>query len=302
MRPLLGIALIVGGTAILTMMNAMVKAAEGVPVGQTIFFRAGFSLPMIAIWLGLRGDLPGGLKVQSVRSHAVRAIVGCGAMGLGFLGLRYLPFPEVTALRFITPIFIVILAAILLGESVRLLRISAVTVGLIGVLIIMWPRLTFEGGDRELIGTMMILASALLASMAQIFVKAMAGTESTAAIVFYFSGTATLLSLLTIPFGWVWPTSFEWVLLVGSGLLGGAGQILITSAYRYSDASMLAPFTYSAMIWSLLLGWLVFEEYPTAQMLTGAVLVIAAGGFIVWREQRLGKDRAARAKLNATMK
>lgn len=302
MRPILGIALTTGGVFLLTIMNAMVKAAEDVPVGQTIFFRAGFSLPLIALWLWSRGDLPSGLKVNSVRSHVVRAVAGSGAMALGFAGLRYLPLPEVTALRFITPILIVIFAAILLKERVRLLRISAVAVGLVGVFIIMWPRLTLTGGEREFIGTMMILSSALLASLAQIFVKAMAAKESTAAIVFYFSGTATLLALATIPWGWVWPTPLEWALLIGSGLLGGLGQICVTSSYRFGDASLLAPFTYSAMIWSLLLGFFVFGELPTGQMLGGAALVICAGIFIVWREHQLGRDRAARGKINATMK
>ena len=166
----------------------------------------------------------------------------------------------------------------------------------------MWPRLSLEGGEKELIGTVMILTSALLASLAQIFVKAMASKESTAAIVFYFSGTATLLSLLTIPWGWVWPSPQEWILLVGAGLVGGAGQILVTSSYRFADASLLAPYTYSSMIWALIIGYFVFDELPTLQMLGGAALVICAGVFIVWREQKLGKDRAARGKINATMK
>ena len=282
-----------------TVMGALVKAAEGIPIGQTIFFRAGCALPVIAIWLWQRGDFPSGLKVRSIKSHAVRAVVGSAAMGLGFAGLRYLPFPEVTAIRFITPILIVLFAAILLKEHIRLLRISAVAVGLVGVLVIMWPRLTMEGGEQELIGAMMILASATLASLAQIFVKAMATQkESTAAIVFYFSGTATLLSLTTLPW-WVWPTAAEWVLLVGAGVVGGAGQILVTSSYRYADASLLAPFTYSSMIWSLIIGYFVFSEEPTLQMLAGAALVIAAGGFIVWREQKLGKDRAARGRMDS---
>lgn len=302
MKPLVGISLTLSAIFFFSIMGALVKAAEGIPVGQTVFFRAGCGLPLIVLWLWLRGDMPNGLKVQSVRSHAIRAIVGSAAMGLGFLGLRYLPFPEVTALRFITPILIVIFAAIILKERVRLLRISAVVVGLVGVLIIMWPRLSLEGGERELIGTIMILSSALMASLAQIFVKAMSAKESTAAIVFYFSGTATVLSLLTIPWGWVWPTPWEWALLVGAGLFGAAGQILVTSSYRFADASLLAPFTYSSMIWALGIGYFIFDELPTLQMLVGAVLVICAGVFIVWREQKLGKDRAARGKMNATMK
>ena len=171
-------------------------------------------------------------------------------MGLGFTGLKLLPLPEVTAIRFAGPIFVVIFAALILGERIKLIRLSAVGVGLIGVLIVMWPRLQFEGGDAALLGVIVTLGSAGLAALAQVFIKSMAGKEKTAAIVFYFSMTATLLSLLTAPFGWVRPVGLEWVWLVGAGLIGGLGQILLTSSYRFADASVLAPFTYVTMIWS----------------------------------------------------
>jgi len=218
------------------------------------------------------------------------------AMGLGFAGLKYLPLPEVTALRFITPILIVIFAAVLLGERIRLVRLSAVLVGLIGVLIILWPRLgdgLAGAGQREMIGAAMVLGSASFAAFAQIFIKRMASVERTAAIVFYFSVTSLTLSLLSAPFGWVWPTGTELALLVGAGLVGGLGQILLTSSYRFADASVLAPFTYVSMIWALGIGFFVFGEVPTGMMLAGAALVISSGVALVLRERQLGRGRAA---------
>ncbi len=296
MKPARGILLIVLAITVFSIQSGFVKAADRVPAGQAVFFRSACALPVVFIWLWLRGELTHGLRTQNYRGHIMRSVAGTIAMGLGFAGLKYLPLPEVTALRFITPILIVIFAAILLGERIRLVRITAVLMGLVGVLIILWPRLgdgLAGAGQREMIGAAMVLGSASFAAFAQIFIKRMASVESTAAIVFYFSMTSLSLSLLSAPFGWVWPTDTEWALLVGMGFVGGLGQVLLTSSYRFADASTLAPFTYVSMIWALLIGYFVFEEVPTMMMLAGAALVILSGVAIVLRERQLGKGRAA---------
>ena len=296
MKPARGILLIVLAITVFSIQSGFVKAADRVPAGQAVFFRSACALPVVFIWLWLRGDIAHGLRTHNYRGHIMRSVAGTIAMGLGFAGLKYLPLPEVTALRFITPILIVIFAAILLGERIRLVRITAVLMGLVGVLIILWPRLgdgLAGAGQREMIGAAMVLGSASFAAFAQIFIKRMASVESTAAIVFYFSMTSLSLSLLSAPFGWVWPTDTEWALLVGMGFVGGLGQVLLTSSYRFADASTLAPFTYVSMIWALLIGYFVFEEVPTMMMLAGAALVILSGVAIVLRERQLGKGRAA---------
>ena len=292
-----GILLMVTAISLFSIMGALVKAADQIPSGQTVFFRAFCALPVICLWLAMRGELADGLRVRNWRSHAVRGIVGSAAMGLGFLGLKLLPLPEVTALRFITPILAVILAALMLGERIRLIRMSAVVVGLIGVMIVMWPRLSFDVGDAALIGVMVTLGSAALAALSQIFVKAMAAQEKTTAIVFWFSATASVLSLLSIPFGWVMPAGIEWVYLIGAGLVGGLGQIIVTMSYKHADVGTLAPFTYTSMIWALIIGYFVFAEVPTVPMLLGAALVIAAGIAIVLRERQLGHQRTAEHKV-----
>lgn len=296
MKPAQGILLIILAVTVFSVMSGFVKAADRVPAGQAVFFRSACALPVVIVWLWLRGDLSHGLRTQNYRGHIMRSVAGTIAMALGFAGLKFLPLPEVTALRFVTPIMIVIFAAILLGEQIRLVRLSAVLMGLIGVLIILWPRLGdgLDGaGQREMIGAAMVLGSAAFAAFAQIFIKRMASIESTAAIVFYFSLTSLSLSLLSAPFGWVWPTQTELALLVGAGLVGGLGQVLLTSSYRYADASVLAPFTYVSMIWALLIGYFFFDEVPTVAMLAGAVLVILSGVVIVLRERQLGRGRAA---------
>ena len=187
----------------------------------------------------------------------------------------------------------------MLGERLRLVRLGAVVRGLVGVMIIIWPRLGGNLGDTATLGVLLTLGSAALAALAQVFVKEMAGRESTASIVFYFSVTATVLGLCTAPFGWEQPSAGQAALLVGAGLIGGAGQIMLTAAYRYADAGALAPFTYTAMVWSIIVGWIWFAEAPTVPMLAGATIVIAAGFLIVWRERQLGLKKTAERKVGA---
>jgi drug/metabolite transporter (DMT)-like permease len=141
-----------------------------------------------------------------------------------------------------------------------------------------------------------VLGGAVFAALAQVFVRKLVNTEKTAAIVFYFSLTATALSLITLPFGWVWPTPFEATLLISAGLLGGLGQILLTSSYREADASLVAPFDYASMLFALGIGYFVFAEVPTSTMLGGAALIVIAGILIIWRERKLGLERSRQRK------
>ena len=301
MRPLRGIAFKLGSVLVFIVMSSMIKAtADHVPAGQAVFFRSAFAIPVIVAWLALRRELATGLRAVNPIGHVWRGFAGTCAMGLGFAGLGYLPLPEVTAIGYAAPLLTVVFAAMFLGEDVRLFRLSCVALGLIGVLIVLSPRLTvLDGGagHAEAFGAMLVLGGAVFAALAQVFVRKLVQTEKTPAIVFYFSLTATLLSLVTIPFGWVVPTPFELALLIGAGLLGGVGQILLTSSYREADASLVAPFDYASMLFALAIGWFVFAEMPTLTMLMGAAIIITAGILIIWRERKLGKDRAAARKV-----
>lgn len=292
-RPSLGVALKVCAIFLFTCMSAIIKStADVVPPGQAVFFRSFFAIPIILLWLAQRGQLSVGLKPRNPMAHVWRGAFGTTAMGLTFGGLGLLPLPEVTAIGFATPIFTVILAAIMLGERIRIFRLSAVAIGLFGVLIILWPR--FGGTDMDrmaTIGALMILTATLMRSLVQIHLRQMVQSEHTAAIVFYFSVTASLLSLLTFPFGWVVPTGSTLALLVAAGLIGGVAQILVTSSYRFGTVSMLAPYDYTSMLFAIVLGYFLFDELPTAVMLAGSGLVIVAGVLVIWREHKLGLER-----------
>jgi drug/metabolite transporter (DMT)-like permease len=300
LRPLRGIAFKLASVLVFIVMASMIKAtAAHVPAGQAVFFRSLFAVPVIVAWLAWRTELPTGLRTANPMGHVWRGVVGTAAMGLGFAGLGYLPLPEVTAIGYAAPLLTVVFAAMFLGEEVRVFRISAVALGMVGVLIVLTPRLSLTPGTAgmaEAFGAMLVLGGAVFAALAQVFVRKLVQTEATAAIVFYFSLTATALSLVTLPFGWVWPTPWEAALLVGAGLLGGLGQILLTSSYREADASLVAPFDYASMLFALAIGYFVFHEVPTLAMLGGAALIILAGVLIIWRERKLGLERARQRK------
>lgn len=287
----------VASVGVFTAMAALIKAsAEHIPPGEAVFFRSFFAIPVIIVWLGWRGDLKVGLKTNHPMSHFWRGLVGVVAMGCGFTALGLLPFPEAVAISYAAPLFATVLAAMFLGEHIRLFRLSAVLVGLVGVAIVLYPNLTLiraQGvSTTQAAGALVALMAALFAAMAQVFVRKLVNHERTAAIVFWFSVTAATLALLTAPFGWQVPTLQETAFLVSAGLLGGFGQILLTESYRHAETAVIASFEYSSMLLALATGYFVFQEVPTATMLAGAALIVAAGIFILYRERRLGIERA----------
>lgn len=293
-RPALGVGLKITAILLFTCMSAIIKSlADDVPAGESVFFRSFFAIPVILIWLAQRGKLKSGLKTKNPMGHVWRGLFGTTAMGLTFTGLGLLPLPEVTAIGFATPIFTVILAAVLLGEQIRLIRVTAVAMGLVGVMIILWPRFSNIGTMEQTatIGALLILMATMVRSLVQIHIRQLVQNEDTAAIVFYFSATASILALFTLPFGWVMPDLQTFGLLVLAGLIGGVAQILITSAYRFGSASMLAPYDYTSMLFAIVLGYVFFAELPTMMMLAGAALVISAGALVIWRERQLGMER-----------
>ena len=296
MQPVKVIVLKLSAVSLFIIMSALIKAAsENVPPGEAVFFRSFFAIPIILGWLWARGDLRTGLKAASPMGHFWRGLAGTSAMGLSFAGLALLPLPEVTALGYATPLLVVIFAAMFLNEKVGVFRISAVCVVLAGVLVVLAPRLTLINtpsvDTAAAVGAVLVLMGAVFAALAQIYIRKLVATEQTAAIVFYFSVTASLLSLITIPFGWVIPTLTETVLLVLAGLLGGTAQIFLTSAFRYADASVIAPFDYASILFALGIGYFIFDEVPTGSMLSGAALIVVAGIVIILREHRLGLKR-----------
>ncbi|SFB18528.1 Permease of the drug/metabolite transporter (DMT) superfamily [Poseidonocella pacifica] len=296
MSPLRGIALKLTAVSMFLVMAALIKAtSDVVPPGEAVFFRSAGTLPIILVWLAWRGDLKTGLKTARPMGHIWRGVIGTSAMACNFAALGLLPLPEVTALGYLAPILTVLFAVALLGERVRVFRLSMVLLGLVGVVIILWPRLTLLRAGlldtAALLGIVLVLASACFRGLAHVHIRKLTATEETSAIVFWFSITATLLSLLTLPFGWRIPGMEAMLMLIGAGLIGGVAQIALTSAYRYGNASLLAPFDYASILLATAVGYIFFDETPTSWMIAGSCVVMAAGLAIVFRERYLGIKR-----------
>ncbi len=296
MNPLRGIALKIASVVVFVTMATCIKAVAGaIPAGELVFFRSFFAIPVTLIWLILKVDIAKGLKTADPYGHLWRGLCGTSAMALGFTALGLLPLPEATAIGYAAPLLAVIFAAMFLNERVRLFRMSAVIVGMIGVTIVLSPRLSINSleavSQRETIGAICALMGAVFGALSTVFVRKLILHESTSAIVFYFSLSSSALALLTLPLGWVWPTLPQAALLVAAGLLGGIGQVLLTASYRQAETAVIAPFEYVSMLLALFVGHFIFSEVPTFPMLCGATLIVLAGLFIIWRERQLGIER-----------
>jgi drug/metabolite transporter (DMT)-like permease len=168
-----------------------------------------------------------------------------------------------------------------------------VAIGFCGVVVMLTPYLDVAhvAGSGPAIGALFALLAAFCNAGTVIQTRRLTDSETTSAIVFYFSLFCTLAGLLTLPFAWHPPTELEFAELVAIGVLAGVSHILLTEGYRFAPTSLLAPFEYTTMVWAFVLGYVMFGETPTPVVLLGAVIVAASGLFVIWREHRLGIER-----------
>ncbi|EOH8815984.1 DMT family transporter, partial [Klebsiella pneumoniae] len=156
----------------------------------------------------------------------------------------------------------------------------------------------FAGGHLQsgmALGVAFALLAALCTATSNIQIRFLNGIEKPGAIVFYFSLMTTLIGLATSLFGWVRPTPGQLLLLVGCGFFGGMAQILVTLSLRFTDASLLAPFDYTTLVWSMVIGYLFLNSLPGSSTLIGAGIVALAGIFTLWCDQRQRRAHIARA-------
>ena len=303
LQPFLGISLKIASALAFTLMSAGVKlVGERYPVGEIVFFRSAFALVPLLLWLSWRGRLLDAVRTNDLKGHGLRGIISTCGMFAGFVALSYLPLSDAVAIGYASPLITVVLAALLLKETVRAYRWTAVVVGFAGVLIMLMPHLNLsalaQGGGAG-VGALFALFAACCSAGATIQIRRLTATERTGAIVFYFSLMTTVLGLATLVLGWRMPDLADAALLVTIGVLGGIGQILLTQSYRYADTSLIAPFEYTTMLWAVLIGWFLFAQLPQAAVVAGGIIVAAAGIFVLWRERRLGLQRAKAVEVGA---
>jgi drug/metabolite transporter (DMT)-like permease len=301
--PLAGIALKVLSALAFTFMSAAIKwLGDRYPVGQVVFFRSAFALVPLSLWLAWQGSVLAAIRTSQPGGHLLRGLISTAGMGLGFAALAALPLSDAIAIGYASPLITVVLAALLLGEVVRIYRWTAVAIGFLGVLVMLYPTLgsgAGAAGSGAAWGAIAALLAACCSAAATIQVRRLTRTERTGAIVFYFTLLSTGLGLLTLVFGWHLPDGADLAVLIATGILGGIGQILQTESFRHADASVIAPFDYTSLIWALPIGWVLFGQLPDRYVLAGGILVAGAGLFVIWRERRLGLARARNVESGA---
>ncbi|MCZ8183091.1 MAG: DMT family transporter [Beijerinckiaceae bacterium] len=317
-RPLVGILFKMASAFAFSCMGASVKIVGSLtgpvnsfPVGQVVFCRSFFALIPVFVWMAMVGKLPTAFATTNRYGHIKRGLVGSLGMFCGFAGLTTLPLPDATAISFAAPLFSVVLAALLLGEVVRLYRWTAVLIGFCGVIVMLWPHLSADalsisGSDAKARGAFFSLCGAVCAAFAMIEVRRLTATETTAAIVTYFSLMTTTFGMMSVLGGafdpkwaWVLPDAKQALFLVLTGVMGGFGQIFLTESYRRAPASVVAPFDYTGMIFALFWGYFLFGDLPDTLVLIGAAIVSGAGIYVILRERQLGIDRARQSEASA---
>jgi drug/metabolite transporter (DMT)-like permease len=282
-RPVLGVLLKLSSIVLLSVLAACVKyLGDSVPTGQLIFARGVISAAVLAL-IAWRTEGLRILRTDKLRSHAARSLAGTGSMFCWFTALTLIPLADFTAISFTAPMFLTVLAMVILGERIHAYRWTALAIGFVGVLITIGPHLTLASSS---LGVLASFGAAVFSALAMVALRGMSGKggEHPLAITFYFSLTTVVCSAVTVFGGWPMPTAQQWALIVLAGLLGASGQLLMTISYRYAEASTLAPLDYTNLLFAVALGYYLFAEVPHWSMWVGAPLVIAAGLIILWRE------------------
>lgn len=274
----------IGASLGFTLNSALVKALTtgeqgigGLDVFQVAFARAFFSFALVVPFLLRAG--PGALATRYPVTHGIRAFCGAAAMVCGFYAVGRLHLADFTALTFTQPLFVTLLAVILLGEVVRWRRWMATAVGFLGVLVMVRP-----GASAFDPAALVALLQVLGIAIAVCLVKRLPAGETNAAMLAYFCLMSIVITAVPAVLWWTPPSALQWLLLVGVGVLGVASQAMILRAYRSGEASFVAPFDYLKLLLAGLIGFLVFDEIPGLWTLFGAAIIVGAALYIARRE------------------
>ncbi|WP_312055667.1 DMT family transporter [Pantoea brenneri] len=282
-----------------TLMLACVKGLDGaIPVGEVIFFRSVLALVPLMIWLRIQGSILDGIRTRNVRGHFLRGLAGTGGLYFSYLSLLYISLTDATAINYAAPLFTVLLAALLLREKVRHHRWVAVVAGFSGIMVMFSGHLSLNASFSlsASAGILLALMAAFCTACALVQIRFLNGKEKPGAIAFWFAVTTALTSLITLIGGWKIPHGSQLLLLVGCGLLGGITQILMTLSLRYAEASLLAPFDYTTLLWSVAVGYLLLGNLPESTTVIGAILVVSGGLYsVLYERYRFCRSRIVNA-------
>ncbi|MBK5921400.1 hypothetical protein CCR80_10205 [Rhodothalassium salexigens] len=306
-----GIVWMVSASVCVTVMGALVKSlGQRLPPVQLAGVRAAVMVAVMALFMVPKG--PELFRVRRWRLLTIRSLLLTFINGAGFWTLSVLPLFFVTAVSFTKPLFITLLAALVLGETIRLRRTLAMVAGFLGVLVTLVPHgLGLEAGQAaaagaagepgggaaamvRLVPALVAVSIALAMAVSVVVVKRVSEVDRPTAIVFWPNlAVAVLLGSASL-FIWVPPTPLEWLLIVVLAAAGWAAQQSFLRAYRCTEAGLVAPFEYVRIPLAAGVGVFVFAEIPTWWTAAGAAIIAGSTLYIARREAALGKTARAR--------
>ena len=292
LRPGAAAAWMLAAGLLFAFMDAGMKwLARDYPPFQVAALRSLSALPLVALWI-LAGGRAGSLLRVHWPLHLLRGLLGLGMM-VGFVyGLARMPLSTAYTIVFVAPLMITALAVPLLGEKVGPRRWTAIAVGLAGVLVVLRP----SGAGVATSAGLVVVLAALCYSMAAITVRKLALRDSPEAMVFWFLALLGLFAGAVAAFDWR-PVQAQdaWVIAV-VGLTGALGQVALTHAFRYGEASQIAPLEYASLLWVVVLDLAVWQVLPDAATWLGATIIVASGLYLIRRERVVGARPATPAQ------
>lgn len=282
-HPLRGILLMLAAVMCFALLDATAKhLSQTFPVPMLVWARytLHFLLMMLFLAPTMRWRL---VTTQRPRLQVMRALMLVGTTGFCMAAFRHLPLAETTALLFITPLVVTLLAGPLLGEKIGPLHWAASLCGFAGALLVARP-----DGALNLTGVLFVLAAAACYSIYQIQTRMLSPTENTLTMLFYTALIGTFSMTLAAPIYWggPLPNLLEGLMIASLGIYGGTGHYLLITAFRLAPASTLSPLLYAQLIWATLLGWLVFDHWPDATTLTGMAIIAGSSVTLALMQRR----------------
>jgi drug/metabolite transporter (DMT)-like permease len=278
-RPGRGIGFALLAMALFTFQDAITKwLAADYSIFQLLFMRSLLLVPPCLAYLRIAGA---SLRPRRPGPVLLRCVLGFLAWICFFAALREMPLADVIAITFAAPLCVTALSVPLLGERVGLRRWMATVVGFAGVLIIVRP-----GGEMFGAAAALALLATLFYALSVIMIRDQAKSETSALLLLSGVVVNLVLSALAQPLVWITPDLPALGLMTVIGLAAGMGQFALIQAYRFAPAAVVAPFDYTALIWAVLLGWLLFADLPGPAVLGGAAIVVASGLYTFHRETR----------------
>ena len=276
---LLGIAFMLAGTFFMSLNNAVLKwLSANYPPGQILFMRASFICIPIAFFIWRAGGWRS-IHVVSAKGHALRAAFTVASAFCFVNGVKYLPLADATAVTFAGPLFITMLATIILGERIGWRRWSAVIAGFVGVLIITRPT-----SDVMRLAVLLPLGSAFAGAMRDVITRRLAARETSNSILVTTTAAVACAGLLTLPFGWTVPTPQDLAIVALGGMITGCGHYCLIETFRHAEAGLVAPFKYSSILLAVGIGFFVWGDWPDLWVMAGTAVLIASGLYILRRE------------------